>query len=83
MKDKLLRMIFKYINIKGLLLDLIDNVLEEAVMKAVKKSTTKIDDAYAPIFYPILEVELLKVIDEKLDIEKLLGLKDEATEPVA
>lgn len=77
MKDKLLRMIFKYINIKGLLIDLIDNVLEEAVMNAVQKSTTKIDDAYAPIFYPILEKELLKVVENKLDIEKLLGLKED------
>jgi hypothetical protein len=81
MKDKILKMVFKYINIKGLLVETIDVVLEEAVMNAVTKSTTKIDDAYAPIFYPILEKELLKLVEDKLDLEKLLGLKDE--EPTA
>ena len=76
MKTRILKMLVKYFNLKGFIVELLDNVVEEAVMKAVEKSETKIDDTFVPIVYPLIEKELLKQINEKLDLEKLLGLKD-------
>mgnify|MGYP003645263322 CR=1 FL=1 len=78
MKNKLLKMVVKYFNVKGFVKELVDDVLEEAVFTAVKKSKTTLDDKFAPMFYPLVETELLALIEEKLDMDKILKLEDEA-----
>lgn len=78
MKNKLLKMVIKYFNLKGFIKELVDDVLEEAVFTAVKKSKTQLDDKFAPMFYPLIETELLDLIEEKLDLEKIFKLDEEA-----
>ena len=77
MKNKVLKLIVKYFNLKGFVVELLDDVVEEAVMKAVAESKTKVDDTFVPMIYPMIEKELIKQINDKLDLEKLLGLSDE------
>jgi len=76
MKIKILKLIVKYIDLKGLVLDLMDNVVEEILLKAVKESKTKIDDSFVPLVYPMVEKEILKIIEEKLDLNKIFKLEE-------
>lgn len=78
MKNKILKMVVKYFNLKGFIMELFDDVVEEAVMKAVAKSKTKVDDTFVPMIYPMIEEEILAQIDEKLDLSKIFGLNEEA-----
>lgn len=68
----------KYINVKPMLKELIDVKLEKFVMDAIAKSKTKIDDAVGPIVYQAIEKEALEYIDN-VDLEELLGVKEEKT----
>lgn len=76
MKNEVLKMIVKYLDVKGLVMELLDETLEKAIMEAVEKSETKVDDTFVPMIYPLVEAEILKQIEEKLDLEKILGLEE-------
>lgn len=80
MKDKILRTLLKYIDIKGLLKEAIDEHLDEALQKVVDDSSNPVDNTVKALVYPPLEKELLNIIDEKFDIEKILGLDENAAE---
>lgn len=79
MKNKILKLFLKHINLKGFIVELLDDVVESAVMEAVKKSKTQVDDTFVPMIYPLVEKELITQINEKLDLEKLLGLDEDET----
>jgi len=60
------------IDLKGLANGLVDEVLEEALKKIVADSSNTVDDMLMAAIYPVLEAELKKVIEAKLDLEKIL-----------
>ena len=45
--------------------------------KVVKDSANTIDDTLMPIIWPLLAAEVKTMIEENLDLEMLLGMKDE------
>lgn len=77
MKEKLLKLVVKYINVKGLLKDLVTEVADELLEKAVNSSKTPFDNMAKASLWPVLEEEASKLIDDKLDLEKLFGLKQD------
>lgn len=76
MKNEVLKMIVKYLDVKGLVMELLDETLEKAIMEAVKKSETTVDDTFVPMIYPLVEAEILKQIETKLDLAKIFGLEE-------
>lgn len=72
MKDKVLEILIKSIDLKGLAIGLLDEVLEEALKKVVADSENAFDDMAMAALWPVLEGELKKMIEEKLDLGKLL-----------
>lgn len=71
-----LRMILKYVDLKGLAKESIDIHLDALLERIVAKSKNTIDDSAKALLYPIVEAELLEMV-ERIDIEKLLGIKEE------
>lgn len=64
---KILMMLAKYVNLKGLLLEyLYDDLLVVAINKAVDKSDNTLDNSLAAMFIPVVRKELEEVLDEKL-----------------
>jgi hypothetical protein len=82
MKDKVLKLIVKYFNLKGLMTDLVVIVLKDVLEKVVKDTENTIDDTIFPVIWPSAEKEAVKFIDENLDLEKLLGLSTDEPEIV-
>ena len=78
MKEKLLRAVVKYLNIKGLAKELVTEVADDLLTKVVEDSSTEFDDMAKAALWPVLEREAVKLIDEKLDMEAILGLKEAA-----
>lgn len=66
-KAKLLESVKKNINLKGLVADVVIGVGHEALVEAVKKTATPIDDMVVATLAPKLEEELLSAINKKLD----------------
>ena len=79
-KSKMLKILASSINLKGLANALVDEVIEEALKKVVADSATAFDDMAMAALWPVLEKEVKDLINEKLDLEKILGLKDEGME---
>ena len=77
MKEKLLKVLVKSIDLKELANGIIDEVIEEALKKAVADSSNAYDDMAYAALWPVMEKEAKKLIEEKLDLEELLGLKSE------
>lgn len=77
MKKRLFKLIVKYVNVKGLLKDLVKEELDEILEKAVQSSKTPFDNMAKASLWPVIEEELAKAIDEKIDLEKWLGIKEE------
>lgn len=73
-KKVLLQSVAEAIDLQKLADSIVDNVLEEAIKKAVAKSATPIDDMAFAALWPILEKEVKDAIEEKLDLKKILGL---------
>ncbi len=71
----ILRIILKFVDLKGLLKELVDVKLEAEIDRIVAKTDNVLDDSMKAMLYPILEKEALEAI-EKLDFEKLLGLSE-------
>ena len=77
MKDKVLKVLAQSIDLKGLANGLIDEVIEEALKKVVADSSNTFDDMAMAALWPVLEKEVKEMIEEKLDLSKILKL-DEA-----
>lgn len=77
MKEKLFKILVKSIDLKALANGLIDEVIEESLKKVVADSSNTIDDVVMAALYPLLEAEAKRLIDEKLDLAKLLGVDEE------
>jgi len=58
--------------------EMVADVLDEALQKTVDDSKNPYDDLAKASLYPILEEKLLEVIEDKLDLEKILKLNEEA-----
>lgn len=76
MKEKLLKVLLASIDLKALANGIVDEVIQEALEKVVKDSANTIDDTLMPLIWPLLEKEVKKLIDENLDLSKLLGMDD-------
>lgn len=76
MKEELLKILINNINLKGIATDLIDNVIEEALKKVVADTATTFDDMAMAALYPVLEVEIKKLIEEHLDLATLLKVEE-------
>ena len=71
--SKIKDLLKKNINIKGLVSDAIDGIVEPALKAAVEKSDNKIDDLIMNALYPLVELEIKKQIEANLDWDKILG----------
>lgn len=71
-----MNVLIKSIDLKALANGIVDEVVEESLKKVVADSSNPIDDMVMASLWPVLEVELKKVIDEKLDLSKILGLNE-------
>ena len=80
MNEKLKKILIASIDLKGLANGLVDEVLEEALKKIVADSSNTVDDMLMAAIYPVLEAELKKVIEAKLDLEKMLMPEPMGTE---
>ena len=72
MKDKILKLIIKYVDLKGMVKELINEVADEALQKVVDDTKTPFDNMAKDSMWPVLEEKLGERIDEKLDLSKLL-----------
>jgi len=77
MKDELLKTLIECIDLKKLANGIVDNVIEEAIKKVVADSANTIDDMAVAALWPLIEVEVKKLIEDKLDLAKLLKLDAE------
>lgn len=76
MKKELLNVLVKSIDLKVMANGLLDEVLEEALKKVVADTSNPIDDMVMATLWPVLEKEVKALIEEKLDLEKLLKLNE-------
>lgn len=76
MKKQVLELVVKYLDIKGLVKDVITEVADEALKKAVADSSNTYDDMAYAALWPVVEREAVALIEEKLDIAKLLGVEE-------
>lgn len=74
-KKDALKLVAESIDLKKLASGLIDNIVEEAIKKAVAKSPNQIDDMAVAALWPLVEKELKELIEEKLDLKKILGVE--------
>lgn len=74
MKDELLKLLVKSIDLKSLANGIVDEVIQEALEKVVKDSSNTVDDTIMPLLWPLLEKEVKEMINDKLDLSKLLGM---------
>lgn len=76
MKKELLNVLVKSIDLKVMANGLLDEVLEEALKKVVADTSNQIDDMVMATLWPLFEKEVKALIEEKLDLEKLLKLNE-------
>ena len=76
-KKKLVEILFKNFNYKGLIFDALDEALEPALKKVVEDSSNPFDDMLMASVYPILEKELKEYIEKNLDLKEIILGKDE------
>lgn len=72
---KVIMFLLKYINLKPMLIELVDVQLEKFVMEAVAESKNKIDDAVVPMVYQALEAKAIAKI-QAFDVQKFLEEKE-------
>lgn len=77
MKNELIKLLLESIDLKKLANGVVDNVVEEALKKVVADSSNPIDDMVMASLWPVLEIELKKLIEEHLDLSKILKLDAE------
>jgi hypothetical protein len=71
-KNAALNAIVDSIDLKKLVSSLIDNVVEEALKKVVADSENTFDDVAFAALWPSLEKQIHKLIEEHLDLKKIL-----------
>lgn len=76
-KEKLLKLVAESVDLKKLATGIIDEVIEEALKKVVADSSNTIDDMVMAALWPLLEKEVKELVEEKLDLTKLLKLDEE------
>ena len=76
MRTELLQVLIKSIDLKGLANGIVDEVVEVALKKVVADSTNPIDDVIMASLWPVLEIELKKLIEENLDLATILGVNE-------
>lgn len=76
MKEKILRLLIKRLDVKGLAIDLVADIVDEALEKLVQDSSNPYDNQVKSLLWPLIEAEVIARV-EKIDLEKLLGLGDE------
>jgi hypothetical protein len=64
--DPLVKKALSCIDLSALSDILIDDVIEAAIMKAVAKSETKIDDAVVGMLLPLIKIEAKKYLADKI-----------------
>lgn len=79
MKEKILRLLIKRLDVKGLAIDLVADIVDEALEKLVKDSSNPYDNQVKSLLWPLIEAEVIARV-EKIDLEKLLGLGDDEQE---
>jgi hypothetical protein len=77
MKKELLEILVQSVDLKKLANGVVDNVIEEALKKVVASTANPFDDMAMASLWPVLEIEVKKLIEEKLDLTKILGLDAE------
>lgn len=75
-KNAALETLVSAIDLKKLANGLIDNVLEEALKKVVADSSNTFDDMAMAALWPVLEKEVKKIIEEKLNLSKILKIEN-------
>jgi hypothetical protein len=76
MKTKIFKLIVKYFNLKQFLKDMVNEVLDEALEKVVQSTATPFDNAAKAALYPEVEKALGEIIEEKVNVEKWLGVEE-------
>lgn len=76
MKEKMVELLVKSIDLKALANGIVDEVIQEALEKVVKDSSNTIDDAVMPLLWPLLEKEVKELIEKNLDLSKILKIAD-------
>ena len=76
MKDELLKLLLESIDLKKLANGIVDNVIEESLKKVVADSSNTFDDSAMLMLWPLVEKEVKKLIEEKLDLAKLLKIEE-------
>jgi len=66
-KAKLLEMVKNNVNLSGMFVDLLDELLEPALQKVVDSTENPFDNMAMTTLYPVLEKEMKKLVAEKLD----------------
>ena len=77
MKKNLVEVLLKNINLSGLAVDMLDEVLEESLRKVVEDSENKWDDSIMEL-YPLIEPKLKELVEEQ--VKKLIDKINEAVE---
>lgn len=77
MKEKIFKALIKHLDLKGLAVELVCEVADDLLEKAVNSSSTPFDNIAKASLWPVIEEEAKKLIEEHVDAEKWLGLKDE------
>jgi hypothetical protein len=76
MKKELMKTLVECIDLKKLANGIVDDVIEEALKKVVADSANTVDDMAVAALWPLVEIEVKKLIEEKLDLSKLLKLEE-------
>lgn len=76
MKNKLLKMLIKYVDLKGLLTEMVCEVADEALDKVVEGTANPMDNMVKAALWPVFEEEAKKLIEEKLDFAKMFKLEE-------
>jgi len=66
-KYKLLDIVNKRVDVAGIAEDVVEQILEEALKKVVADSSNKLDDMLMASIYPLLKVEMIKLIRSMVD----------------
>ena len=76
MKNRILKMVVKYFNIKGFMSEMVTEIADEALEKVVQGSINPMDNMVKAALWPVLEEEIQKLIEEKLDLAKIFKLEE-------
>ena len=78
-KNDVLKLVVDSIDLKKLAKGLICDIADEALEEVVQESENDMDNMAKNALWPILEAKMSKLIDEKLDLAKILKLNDEVS----